>query len=244
MRFCGGNEPCLSKPCSSKSYLPKPYLVSSMKALFERSIALLAILLTLPLMLFLAAWIQLLAPGRSVLYWSERLGFQGRIIVLPKFRTMHPNAEELLGNLLQRAPLLQREWNRYGKLKKDPRILPGMRLVRALSLDELPQLFLVLTGTLALVGPRPFALRELQEPIFQERLKDATQTTLRELIEEISQRAKPGITGLWQVSGRSNLSLSERLAFDLSYCNEGSFYNDLKLVCATLPAVVMMRGAY
>ena len=193
----------------------------------------LAVLLGLAALPFLgvaALWIRL-SSGGSAFYYQTRGGQHGRAIRVWKLRTMHAGAEDLLSHHLSEFPEARDEWQRYFKLKKDPRILPGIgHLLRRTSLDELPQLWNVLRGEMSLVGPRPFPEYHLErfEPEFR------------------SLRAKvaPGLTGLWQVSARSNGDLKMQEALDTYYIRNWSPWLDLHILARTVRAVIFSEGAY
>ena len=186
--------------------------------------------LSLPVLACAAIWIKLVSPGK-VFYQQERRGEGGRSLWIPKLRTMHPNAERLLLRVLSESPEIHAEWKCHFKLKKDPRILsPIGGLLRKTSLDELPQLWTVLKGEMSLVGPRPFPEYHLDQ--FDSRFR-----TLRG-------RVKPGLTGLWQVSDRSDGDLAVQEALDTYYIRNWSLWLDLYILARTVRAVVFPRGAY
>jgi Undecaprenyl-phosphate galactose phosphotransferase WbaP len=187
-------------------------------------------LLALPIVACAVVWIKLVSPGRAF-YRQEREGESGRRLAMPKLRTMHPDAETLLFRVLSESPELRAEWTCHFKLKKDPRILPGIgRFLRQTSLDELPQLWSVLKGEMSLVGPRPFPVYHVEK--FSPRFR-----TLRS-------RVKPGLTGLWQVSDRSNGDLDVQEALDTYYIRNWSFWLDLYILARTVRAVLFPAGAY
>jgi exopolysaccharide biosynthesis polyprenyl glycosylphosphotransferase len=182
-----------------------------------------ALALLAPVMLLIALTI-FLTMGRPVLFSQDRIGYHGRRFRMHKFRSMVNDAER------QREAL--EEKNEMGgpvfKVAADPRITPFGRFIRKYSLDELPQLLNVLSGSMSLVGPRPLPVKE------QQQITGALRRRLS---------MKPGITGLWQVSGRSNLSFEEWMKMDLEYLDNWSNLEDLRLLVLTLPAVVAGRGA-
>ena len=195
------------------------------KTALEYTIAILAILVLSPLLLALAVLIKLDSPG-SVLYRRRVLGVSGRHFDAFKFRTMHVNGEELL----RCDPEMETELRHNHKLRADPRVTRVGRWLRKYSLDELPQLFNVLRGQMALVGPRMITAEEA-EKYGRHRLNLLT--------------VKPGITGLWQVSGRSDLSYHERVQLDMYYVRNYSVWMDLQILFVqTVPAVIQGRGAY
>ena len=198
------------------------------KRVIDLSLTLLGGLLTLPLFIFIAIWIKLDSPG-PVFYLQERLGKGGRRFMAVKFRTMYQNAEERLHQLLEQDSALREEYELFHKLKNDPRVTRAGRLLRKLSLDELPQLWNVLKGEMSLVGPRAYLPRELPAMAGAER---------------IILRVLPGVTGLWQVSGRSEISFSGRLEIDIYYVRNWSIWLDLYILARTVWVVIFGRGAY
>ena len=185
----------------------------------------LALIFLGPLAILIALFIKLDSSGR-VLFVQNRVGRDGRIFRILKFRSMHTDAEQRLAALAAQ--------NDHGdsitfKMKEDPRITRVGRLLRRASLDELPQLWNVFVGDMHLVGPRPPTPVEVEEYGFEAWLRLGV---------------TPGLTGLWQVSGRAELAFPEQLALDREYIQNSSFLNDLKILVATVPAVVGGRGAY
>jgi Undecaprenyl-phosphate galactose phosphotransferase WbaP len=185
--------------------------------------------LSAPLVAILALWIML-QTGGPPFYVQTRAGKSGRMIKVWKLRTMHPDAEQRLQRHLAQNAAAREEWARYCKLSDDPRIIPGVgRLLRRTSLDELPQLFNVVRGEMSLVGPRPFPLYHLER-------FDANFRSLRASVI-------PGITGLWQVSARSDGDLQVQQALDTYYIRNWSIWIDFYILARTLAAVVAGRGA-
>jgi Undecaprenyl-phosphate galactose phosphotransferase WbaP len=188
------------------------------------------IILLAPLLLALMLWIRLVSPGNPV-YGQEREGLEGRRIRIWKLRTMYIDADKRLEKLLERDPEARNEWQRYFKLKNDPRILPVVgSFLRKFSLDELPQLWNVIMGEMSMVGPRPFPDYHLQA--FDEKFR-----TLRH-------RVLPGVTGLWQVTARSEGDLEVQQRLDTYYIRNWSVWLDLYLMARTFSVVVRGRGAY
>lgn len=181
----------------------------------------------LPLMALVALLITL--GGGPAIFAHRRLGQGGRMFSCYKFRSMHVDAEERLTRLLEADPAAREEWARDHKLKHDPRVTPLGRFLRASSLDELPQLWNVLRGDMSLVGPRPIVMAEA--PKYGRRIQSYFQ-------------CRPGLTGLWQVSGRNDVSYRRRVALDVLYARRRSFRLDLALLLATVPAVLLSRGSY
>ena len=194
-----------------------------LKRLLDIGIASCLLLLTLPLGLGIALWIYLESRG-PVLYGHNRLGKNGKPFQIWKFRTMIINAEQILTQLLLQNPILADEFKANFKLKQDPRLTRCGKWLRRTSLDELPQLWNVLRGDLSLVGPRPIVEREqsLYGPSYV-----------------ITSTIQPGITGLWQTSGRSNTSYAARRDFDIYYVRNWSLWLDVSLLIKTLQAVLL-----
>jgi len=187
-----------------------------------------ALLFLAPLLLLLSAIIMV--DGGSPVFGHERVGRNGRSFRCLKFRSMVPNAGEVLAKLLKEDPEAAHLWATTRKLPRDPRVTAIGRFLRATSLDELPQLINVLRGEMSLVGPRPVVQEELTEHYG---VAAASYLSVR-----------PGITGLWQISGRSDTTYAERVALDCRYVREFSFWSDLRILWRTIPAVLAGRGAY
>jgi Undecaprenyl-phosphate galactose phosphotransferase WbaP len=198
-----------------------------LKKIIDVLLTLPCLLVSLPLMGLLAVWIKMDSPG-PVFFKHRRITKNGQQINIYKFRTMINGAEKQLQTLLKTSPENKKGWELYGKLKKDPRITRSGRWLRKTSLDELPQLFNVLQGKLTLVGPRPIIKEELSYYGEDVRLFD---------------RVLPGITGLWQVSGRNELTYKERVQMDLYYVNNWSVWLDLYILSKTVFAVFFRHGA-
>jgi Undecaprenyl-phosphate galactose phosphotransferase WbaP len=184
-------------------------------------------LLIIPLLLALLILVKLDSPGPAF-YGHRRLGAGGKHFRCWKYRTMHTNAEQRLDEYLQGKPHLRAEWERNFKLRDDPRVTRVGRFLRKTSLDELPQLWNVLRGQMSLVGPRPIVDAEVS--------RYATEY-------ELYQRIRPGISGLWQVSGRSDTNYAERVKLDAYYVHNWSVWLDLVILVRTVRSVVLGRGA-
>ncbi|WP_445503112.1 sugar transferase [Microvirga sp. G4-2] len=200
---------------------------SKLKRGFDIVFATLMIFLLFPMMILIALLIWSSSEG-PILFRQKRVGIRGRSFGCLKFRTMVPNADRLLQELLDRSPEAMREWEQSFKLKNDPRITPIGHFLRKTSLDELPQLFNVIAGEMSLVGPRPIVTAELP------RYGDALQLYLS---------VRPGLTGLWQINGRSDCSYPERVALDLEYLRTWSFQNDVVIMIRTVGAILSGRGS-
>ena len=198
----------------------------------KRTIDLLAVVLAvpvlLPLLLVLAVVVKASSPG-PVFFSHRRIARSGTFFSMWKFRTMVENSSEVLENYLAAHPKARAEWLRSHKLKHDPRITRVGLMMRRYSLDELPQVWNVLTGTMSLVGPRPIVAAEVARygKLFG-----------------FYCRVKPGITGLWQVSGRSTLTYAERVQLDRDYVLQWSLRSDLWILLKTLRSVANQEGAY
>lgn len=179
-----------------------------------------------PVMLLI--WVLVRRDGGPGLFIQPRVGRDGRVFQCFKFRTMVQNAEKVLEEMCARDPAIAEEWHTYQKLRNDPRISRVGKLLRATSLDELPQIFNVLLGDMSLVGPRPFLPAQ------------------KELYDEAGGRAyykvRPGVTGPWQVFGRSATTFSDRVKFDEAYYKNLSMTADLGLVLRTVKVVVCRTG--
>ncbi len=192
--------------------------------------------ITIPALIVLAIPMSLIALAIKVrsrgpsFFGPERIGQNGRTFRSWKFRTMVPNAEQVLQRRLQSDPVARREWEQTVKLKNDPRVIPGIgNFLRDWSLDELPQLWNVLVGEMSLIGPRPIARYEIER--YQKHYFDYTQML-------------PGITGLWQVSGRSETTYDTRVQMVHRYATKWSIWLDLWILAKTPVVVLTRRGAY
>ncbi len=199
------------------------------KRTFDILFSALVLLLLSPLFLLLALLVTTTSRGKAI-YGHQRIGRGGKPFRCFKFRTMHLDADKRLKEILATNPILRDEWERTHKLRKDPRVTAIGNILRKLSLDELPQFWNVLKGDLSVVGPRPVVREELLK--FYGRKAP--------LILSI----RPGLTGPWQISGRSNISYEERVSMDENYVKTHSLAGDLFIVLKTIPAMLSSRGAY
>lgn len=188
-----------------------------------------ASVLTLASPLFLYIAFKVSRSGRPIFFGHTRVGQHNQPFKCYKFRTMAPNADQLLAELLARDPEARAEWERDFKLKNDPRITPIGHFLRKTSLDEIPQLWNVLKGDMSLVGPRPVVTAEL------ERYGNQIDYYLE---------AKPGITGLWQISGRNDVSYDTRVYLDAWYVKNWSLFNDIVILLRTVKVIFRKDGAY
>lgn len=195
-----------------------------------RLMALLMLLALTPLLLVFILGIQANSRG-PVFFRQARVGWQGANFRMWKLRSMVPDAEARLQSALRQDPAVAAEWARYGRLDKDPRIAgPWARWSRRLSVDELPQLLNVVLGDMAFVGPRPILASQLQ--------------TVSPGLQQLRQSVLPGLTGLWQVRGRSETSLRQMLRLDALYVRRRSLGLDTWVLLRTPAAVLSTRGAY
>jgi exopolysaccharide biosynthesis polyprenyl glycosylphosphotransferase len=195
-----------------------------MKLALDYAIAIPGVIAVAPIMLIIGLLVKLDSPGPA-LHRRRVLGVNGKQFDAFKFRTMHVNGDEILA----KSPELVKELKENGKLKDDPRVTKIGQWLRKVSLDELPQLFNVLRGEMSLVGPRM---------ITEEELDKYDQWDINLLT------VRPGLTGLWQVSGRSDVSYEQRVRYDMYYIRNWSIWLDLQLLFLTLAGVIKRRGAY
>jgi exopolysaccharide production protein ExoY len=199
----------------------------SLKYAIDAVLAVTALLVLAPMILMLAAMLLVL-QGRPIFVAHRRIGKYGVTFPCLKFRTMVPNADEVLARHLDANPRHREEWVATRKLRDDPRVTPFGALLRKSSIDEIPQLVNVLRGQMSLVGPRPIVGSEAE--LYGAHFSDYI-------------RVRPGLTGLWQVSGRSDTSYSERVELDVLYVRERSILGDLAIMLKTIPVVLRSRGS-
>ena len=193
---------------------------------FDVVVSAVALVTLSPLIAVVALLIRL--DGRQVFFGHSRVGRFGRGFKCLKFRTMVVDAERVLRELLENDPAAAAEWAENHKLRHDPRVTAIGRFLRKTSLDELPQLINILRGDMSLVGPRPIVTAEMT------RYDDKIGLYLA---------VQPGLTGPWQVSGRSDVSYQRRVELDTQYASNQSFFSDCAILLKTVPAVVFSRGA-
>lgn len=198
------------------------------KRSFDILVALAALVVLSPIFVLIMALVKY-SDGGSVFYGHRRIGYNGSTFRCLKFRTMAENGDVLLQQHLEQNPEALEEWRATRKLQDDPRVTVIGTVLRKLSLDELPQLVNILKGEMSIVGPRPVVEDELE---------------LYEASAVYYLRSRPGLTGLWQVSGRNDVSYATRVAFDTHYVRNWSLTSDLVIVARTIPAVCLSRGSY
>ncbi len=196
------------------------------KVVFDVVAAVIMLIVLTPVLLAISLLVAL--DGGPVLYAHTRIGAGGRKFHCLKFRSMAQDSDAVLRHLLQTDPAAAAEWAEKQKLRNDPRITWIGRLLRSTSLDELPQLFNVLRLEMSLVGPRPIVAAEVP------RYRDAI---------AYYYEARPGLTGLWQISGRSDTGYAQRVALDTWYVKNWSMWHDVAILAKTVPAVLKRRGA-
>ncbi len=199
-----------------------------LKRILDIFVVLLGLPVLLPALLIVAAAVRLTSPG-PVFFSHRRVCRDGAFFSMWKFRTMCVNSSEVLEQYLARHPKARAEWNRTHKLRSDPRVTPVGDFLRRYSLDELPQAWNVILGQMSMVGPRPIVAAEVEK--YAENF-------------DFYCRVKPGVTGLWQVSGRSKLSYEARVELDCYYVEHWSLFRDVRLMFATFRSVVNRDGAY
>jgi len=200
---------------------------SFFKQAVDRLGALVGLIMLAPALAIIALLVK--RDGGPAFYGQPRIGQNGKTFKCWKFRSMVPNAGEVLKDLLANSPQARAEWERDFKLKNDPRVTKLGAILRKTSLDELPQLWNVLMGEMSLVGVRP-----------------VTQTELKNYGEKIADyyAMLPGMTGLWQVSGRNDVSYAERVELDSQYVRGWSFWGDIGIIFKTVDVMLRKRGAY
>jgi exopolysaccharide production protein ExoY len=198
------------------------------KRSFDITAALAALVFFSPILLLIMALVKASSKG-SIFYGHRRIGHNGRPFHCLKFRTMVANGDEVLRDYLRSNPSAAEEWKATRKLRDDPRVTTVGTVLRKLSLDELPQLINILRGDMSVVGPRPVVDEEL---------------SLYDTQAVYYLRTRPGLTGLWQISGRNDVSYESRIAFDTHYVQNWSLVQDVLIIAKTIPAVCLSRGSY
>ena len=201
------------------------YLV--FKRLFDIIVGILGLIILIPLAVIIKIAYILTGDFHTIFYTHKRVGKNGKCFRLIKFRTMVPKADKVLEDLLK-DPEYYEEYNKNKKLKDDPRITKIGKILRKASLDETPQFINILIGQMSLVGNRPYLPREIED--------------MGEYYDDIV-KTKPGLTGYWQVSGRSDVSFKRRLELEQYYSNNYSLKMDIEIMLKTVRVVLGMKGA-
>ena len=196
-----------------------------LKRVIDITVSAMALIVLSPLFLLVAGLIKL-TDGGHVLFKQTRVGLWGREFTFPKFRSMVPKAEQMKDAILDQSDHVD---SVTFKMKKDPRVTWIGRIIRKLSIDELPQLWCVLKGDMSLVGPRPPVPREVAEYTLADRRR----------LDVV-----PGLTCIWQVSGRGDIPFDEQVKLDVQYIDSQSIWFDCRLLLKTIPAVLLGKGAY
>ena len=199
---------------------------STAKRVIDIALSLSALIFVAPLMVLIAVVIKM-QDGGTIFFSQRRIGRSGREFSCLKFRTMVADAQKRLDDLLASDPAAAREWEDNRKLTKDPRITAFGEFLRKSSLDELPQLINILKGEMSIVGPRPI---QRSEAIKYGDKFDFYLST------------RPGLTGLWQISGRSDTTYNERVNLDVRYVTSWTIGTDIKIIAQTVPAILASRG--
>ena len=222
-------EPMLAPTMSATRRIGPNALGFALKRVFDLVSVVVILALFGWLMLIIAVLVRM-SGGKKVIYGHTRVGRHGRSFKCLKFRSMVSNSDEVLRNLLETDPDARAQWERDFKLKDDPRITKIGRFIRKTSLDELPQLWNVVKGEMSIVGPRPVVQAE-----FEQYYGGARNHYLA---------VSPGLTGLWQVSGRNDLDYAERVELDKQYVERSNVIYDFVIVMRTVKVMVVRRGAY
>lgn len=199
------------------------------KRIFDIVFSISISILVIPISLIICICILIESPKASPIFKHYRVGKDGKLFPCYKFRSMIPNAQEKLQEYLKSNPKAQKEWNKYFKLRNDPRITKVGKFIRKTSIDELPQFINVLKGEMSWVGPRPIIQDEIH--YYDKYIKDYCNVL-------------PGITGMWQVSGRSDTGYKDRVSLDVWYVRNWSIWIDITLILKTIKTVLFGKGAY
>lgn len=195
---------------------------------FDIAIAGLAIVVLLPLMILITCMVKLASPGPAI-FRQQRVGRDGALFPCLKFRSMVVDAQAQLDRLLAESDDAREEWSRDQKLRRDPRVTRIGEFLRRTSLDELPQLFNIIAGQMSIVGPRPIVESEIAR--YGSRFDDYCSV-------------RPGLTGLWQISGRNDVSYGMRVRLDSLYAQRQSLGLNVAICLKTVPAILTSRGCY
>ena len=209
-------------------YKIKRVLYLSSKRITDIIISLIGLLFLIPIAIIIKISYMVTGDFKSIFYVQDRIGKNGKLFKFFKFRSMVPNADEVLFELLKKNKKLKKEYDTNKKLKDDPRITPAGKIIRKFSIDELPQLINIFLGDMTLIGNRPYLPREKED--MGDYYNDIVKT-------------KPGLTGLWQVSGRSSVSFKKRLEIEQRYSNIAGFKIDIKIFFKTFKVVLFGKDA-
>lgn len=201
---------------------------SALKRAMDLVIALTVLAFVAPIFLIVYALIKIFDPGPA-LFSHLRVGRDGRMFTVYKFRTMRIDAQERLEEVLSSDPVAAAEWAQFQKLKNDPRVTLIGRILRRSSIDELPQLLNIVRGEMSVIGPRPVTSGEIHRYGAEYPYYTAV---------------RPGVLGLWQVKGRNKLTYPERVAYDVQYVKTWSIWQDIKILFMAVPVVLLGLGAY
>lgn len=216
------------EPVAVQPYIGGNATVPVSKRIFDKVFSVLALGFFAPFLLAVSVLI-LVTDGRPVFFGHTRVGLNGRRFKCLKFRTMVKDADARLQELLDNDPQAKLEWDATRKLRNDPRISCIGAFLRKTSLDELPQFWNVLRGDMSVVGPRPVVIEEAI--YYKEHFADYLSV-------------QPGVTGVWQVSGRSNTSYDTRVAMDVDYVHNRDFWGDIRIVAQTVKVIALRDGAH
>lgn len=210
-----------------RSLIDKKKVYMTVKRTYDLVISGMALIVLAPIMLFICLLIKIDSKGPAILV-QERIGENGKIFKMYKYRSMVVGADKLLDKYLKENEKARKEYKKYKKLQNDPRVTKIGKIIRKTSIDELPQLINVFVGNMSLVGPRPYLPREKED--------------MKNLYNDIV-KSKPGITGIWQVSGRNDISFDQRLEMDYTYNSDKSTMYDIKILLKTFKKVLEKEGA-
>ena len=210
------------------AYKVKYAIYLAVKRIFDICVSLVGLVFLFPVTVFVKIAYMCTGDFHSVVFVQKRIGKNGKEFTLYKFRTMVPNADEILFKTLQMDPILKEEYDTNKKLKNDPRITKVGKIIRRYSIDELPQLVNIFFGEMTLIGNRPYLPREKKD--------------MGKYFDDIV-KTKPGLTGWWQVSGRSDVSFNHRLKLEQYYSNHAGFRIDIKIFFRTFKVVLGGKGA-
>ncbi len=209
-------------------YKIKRILYLTTKRIIDILFSLIGLILLIPIAIIIKISYVITGDFTSIFFVQDRIGKNGKHFKFFKFRSMVPNADEILFKTLEMDKILEEEYTMYKKLKKDPRITPIGKLIRKFSIDEMPQFINIFLGDMSLIGNRPYLPREKKD--------------MGEYFDDIV-KTKPGLTGLWQVSGRSETTFNERLEIEQRYSKQAGFKLDIKIFFKTFKVVLFGKDA-